>query len=242
MKVSKDSVWGIIPARGGSKSIPLKNMVELGGKPLISYVTNAARQSQSIQRLICSTEDSRIAGWCENNGVEVHPRPPALSQDDTNVVDVLIHLLEDIQEREGKVPEVIALLQATSPFLLPEHIDDCVAKLLANRRARSAQTVTDFPHNYHAFNQRVVQNGMVRFRFARQRRLAHNKQRKPKFYVFGNLLLIRSRALIQTHSAFPNPSLAHVIPWRYALDVDGPEDLEIAEWYLQDERVKLPAG
>ncbi|GKT37469.1 acylneuraminate cytidylyltransferase family protein, partial [Aduncisulcus paluster] len=83
----------------------------------------------------------------------------------------------------------LALLQPTSPFLLPAQIDACSEALRDNPEANSAQTVAEIPHNYHAFNQRVIKDGAVDFNFTEERKFCYNKQSKPHFYSFGNLVI-----------------------------------------------------
>lgn len=240
IKKNDHEIWGIIPARGGSKSIPLKNLVKLNGRPLIEYVIAAAKASGAITRIICSTDHNRIKSLCLEKNIEVHMRPKQLAADDTNVLDVLIFLLEQYQKNEGILPFAIVLLQPTSPFTLSDHIDACVQHLKENELANSTQTVSEFPHNYHAFNQRMIEDGSVAFRFSEERKKYYNKQAKPKFYIFGNLVAVRTTALLQRKEIFPIPSIPNVIPFHYALDVDGPEDLELAEWYLSQGKIKLP--
>jgi CMP-N,N'-diacetyllegionaminic acid synthase len=240
MKACEREVLGVIPARGGSKSIPKKNIVSLNGHPLIAYVINAGKRSKCLGRIICSTDDSDITEACSRLGVEVMGRPKELAQDDTHVVDVMIHLLESLNRKEGYKPWAVGLLQPTSPFLLPEHINQCVMLLRQNLGANSSQTIAELPHNYHAYNQRVVRDGIVRFRFAEERARCYNKQKKPKFYVFGNLIVTRTEALLRDRDIFAPPSLPYQIAFPYAVDIDGPEDLELAEWYIGKGKVLLP--
>lgn len=239
MKTISGEVWAIIPARGGSKSIPLKNMVNLGGRPLISYVINAGKASNVLSRIICSTDDKHIANYCKEEKIEVQLRPKKLSKDNTPVIDVLIHSLKEIEKNEGKVAEIIVLLQPTSPFVLPSHIDKCVEILINEPTAQSSQTITKVPHNFHAYNQRFIENGWLKFRFPEERRICYNKQTKPEFYLFGNLIVTRSKTLFDDGDIFGTRSLPFFIPFPYSLDVDGCEELEMAEWYIAKEKVKL---
>jgi CMP-N,N'-diacetyllegionaminic acid synthase len=232
-------IWGIIPARGGSKSIPLKNLAKLSNRPLIEYVIRAAQACSSVDRIVCSTEDERIRGFCLEQGIEVHNRPKGLAADDTNVLDVLVDLLIEFRAKEVPLPAHIVLLQPTSPFVLPSHIDTCVNLIENDNTVNSSQTVTKFPHNFHAYNQRVIEKGYVRFMFAEERKRHYNKQTKPEFYIFGNLVVVRSKALLQGKEIFAEPSIPHIVPYQYALDVDGPVDLELAEWYLSNGKVVL---
>ena len=111
MRIIPGAVWGLITARGGSKTMPLKNLTPFVGRPLIDFQILAARSSGSFGRILCSTEHQAIAARCETLGIEVHPRPGHLGADDTPVMDVVADLLADINEREGAVAECIALLQ-----------------------------------------------------------------------------------------------------------------------------------
>lgn len=240
MEKKANQIWGIIPARGGSKSIPLKNLANVDGHPLIEYVIQAAKTSKSIDRIICSTEDSKIKSFCIEKGIEIHDRPQELAADDSNVLDALVFLLEQYQKNNVVLPLAIALLQPTSPFTLPDQIDSCVDAIIETESVNSSQTVAEFPHNYHAYNQRVIEDGRVRFQFLEERKKYYNKQMKPKFYIFGNLVVVRTIVLLERKEIFPNPSIPIVIPFQNALDVDGPEDLELAEWYLSQGKVIIP--
>ena len=136
LEIHENTVLGLIPARGGSKSIPLKNIAPIAGRPLISLVIAAAKASVSLDTLLCSTDHSAIAAVCEDYGVQVMSRPPELSQDDTPVSDVVRYVLRTLAGRNGGAPGLVALLQPTSPFLLPGHIDDCIAALGRDSRRR----------------------------------------------------------------------------------------------------------
>ena len=231
-------VWAVIPARGGSKSIPLKNLALLAGKPLLEYVIAAARGSGRVERIICSTDHEGIASLCRTHNVEVHRRPADLSGDSVPVLEVLVHLLRDMELNRRELADVVCLLQPTSPFALPEDIDAAVAMLQMDRLADSVQTVALPPHNFHAYNQRVIEGETVRFRFPEERRIGYNKQTKPVHYIFGNLVVTRGSTLLQKSDIFGRRSLPRIIPLAYAADIDGPEDLEYAEWLLASGKVR----
>ncbi len=240
MRISKGETWGLIPARGGSKSIPLKNLTAFAGRPLIDYVVLAARASGRAARLICSTDSPEIAARCRELGVERHDRSAALGRDETPVIEVITHLLRDLAGREGAVAEFVALLQPTSPFLLPAHLDAAVDALAADPAAGSAQTVVPCPHNHHAVNQRVIADGHVAFRFPAERAQAYNKQRKAPHYLFGNLLVFRAEAALAQQVPFAAPSLPVEIPFHHGFDLDGPDDVRLGEALLAAGLVALP--
>lgn len=237
--IDEDRAIGLIPARGGSKSIPLKNLATVAGQPLIVYVMNAGLKCKTLQAVYCSTDHPRIARTCSDGGVLVIDRPSHLGEDDTHVTAVILHALEYLAQKDGRMPGMIALLQPTSPFVQSPHIDACVDALRRNPAADSAQTVTPVIHNSHAFNQRVIEDGLARFRFLEERRLAYNKQRKAKHYVFGNLVVTRTQALLRGKDCFGDVSLPVEIPRQYALDVDTAEDMDYAEFLINTGRIDL---
>jgi CMP-N,N'-diacetyllegionaminic acid synthase len=240
LKTLNGVCWGLILARGGSKTIPLKNMAPLAGRPLIDYCVSAARAASSLSRLICSTDSDDIAHRCEELGVEILQRPGALAEDMTPTADVIAHFAGVFEERDEKVAELIALLQPTSPFVLPAHIDTCVDKLRASPEAASVQTVIPCPDHFNALSQRIIDNGRVCFRYAKERRQAHNKQLKPDHYVLGNFLAFRLGAAVDQGFPFPDPSIPVEIPEAYALDADGRYEFKLGEAMLAAGLVELP--
>lgn len=218
----------------------MKNLVSLAGHPLIDYCIAAGKASKHVSRLLCSTDSEEIVQRCRELNVEVHPRPEALAQDATPLFDVIVHLVEDIASREGAVAELFALLQPTSPFVLPEHVDNCIEGLLHDSRAASAQTIIECPHNHHAFNQRVVNDDYVSFRFREERKRAYNKQTKPKHYFFGNIVVFRLPRALNQGIVFAEPSVPSVVPYFYGFDCDGPDDFVIGDLMLTNGLVSLP--
>ena len=107
--IEKDSVLAMIPARGGSKSVPLKNMALLNGKPLIDYAINVAKKTSMISRVICSTDSEKISNYCKENFIEVQQRPPELSEDHVTTIDVIIYLLSTILNSDKSLPEFLFL-------------------------------------------------------------------------------------------------------------------------------------
>jgi N-acylneuraminate cytidylyltransferase len=120
------SVLCIIPARGGSKGIPRKNLKHVAGKPLIAWSIEAALAAESVNRVIVSTDDEEIASVSSLWGADVIRRPPELATDTASSESALIHVLEILLQRERYIPELVVFLQATSPYRLPSDIDGAV--------------------------------------------------------------------------------------------------------------------
>ena len=107
------SVAAIIPARGGSKSIPKKNLVNFGGQPLISYVIKAAKCCDKVNRIICSTDSEEIASLCRRYGIEIAERESTLASDTAKITEVLHDLVEGYLSKQHPVPEILVLMQPT---------------------------------------------------------------------------------------------------------------------------------
>jgi CMP-N-acetylneuraminic acid synthetase len=138
----------VIPARGGSKGIPRKNIRMLCGRPLIAYSIDAARQARSIDRLVVSTDDAEIAEVARSLGAEVRLRPAALAQDDTPTRDVLHHVAGELAG-EGYRPDAVLTLQPTSPLRQACHIDEAAALFAADAGADSLVSCIEVPHIFH---------------------------------------------------------------------------------------------
>lgn len=229
--------WGVVPARGGSKSILRKNMVPVCGRPLIDYVCGAAKRSV-LDWVIGSTDDPVIADAFQAQGIEVDWRPAELSADDSPVVHTVRRLLQ-LDWKERSFPDIIVLLQPTSPFTLPRHIDSIINTLDGDSAAASAQTIYPCPHIFHAWNQRTFVNGKVNFVFQKERMAAYNKQKKPSHWVFGNLFAVKSKVLLEGGDFFSSPSLGVEIEPAYGFDLDIEADISFAEAMIQSGIVHL---
>lgn len=151
-RASKSTAWGllmasaIIPARGGSKSLPRKNLRPIAGLPLVAHTISAALRAQSIERVYVSTDDPEIADVSRQFGAEVVQRPAELAADKASSEAALIHAIGVMDSTFHDRPEIIVFLQCTTPFTTPEHIDGLIAAL-DREHADCAFTV----HRTHAF-------------------------------------------------------------------------------------------
>lgn len=236
MKILAGEAHGIITARGGSKSIPLKNLLVVGGRPMVEYVARASLGASLVRRTWCSTDHHGIADTVARLGVEVAWRPEHLGGDDVNSIDVLVEFAESLLAREGAIPEMLVLLQPTSLFTTSAQVDATVRALRARPDAKSAQTVVKVPHQFHAHNQRQTSaDGTdIGFVFEAERARGYNKQTKPVFYAYGNLITTRTEVLLRERTIFARPSVPIEIPLMTAYDLDGPDDIAMAELMLRE--------
>jgi len=131
MDKSKQNVLGVIPARGGSKRLPRKNIKMICGKPLIAYTINAAKKSKTLNDFIVSTEDLEILNIAKKfNAPTPFLRPPELSTDRVRNIDVVEHALKFMENENNTIYDIIVLLQPTCPIRDPEHIDQAVTALI----------------------------------------------------------------------------------------------------------------
>ena len=145
-------VVALIPARGGSKRLPEKNIRNLGGKPLLAYTVEAALSAESVDRVIVSTDDESIARVSRECGAEVpYMRPGSLAQDSTPDRPVMQHALDWLRQHDEQEFDLLVLLRPTSPFKTAELIDHCVDKLTASDCYTSVRTVTRAEGVFHPY-------------------------------------------------------------------------------------------
>jgi len=230
-------ILGLIPARGGSKSIPHKNIVPLAGRPLLAYTCDAALSSQTLTRVILSTDDSKIAAVGRTCGVEVpFMRPAELAQDDTPALPVIEHALHWLGEQQNYQPDVIVLLQPTSPLRRAVHIDEAVNVLLETG-ADSVVSVVEVPHQYNPVSVMKMEDGqLVPFLDGEGTRVLR-RQDKPRVYARNGpaVLVTRTPVIQQTGRIYGEVLVPYIMGWPESLDIDASTDVGLAEFYLRGE-------
>ena len=232
--INKRAIWAVVLARGGSKTVPLKNLHKLGDLPLIEYCIRAVQSSKSVGRIIVSTDHPKIEAVATAFNVDVHRRSEELSGDHMSSEEVLRSILGEYNKDDEELPEITALIQPTSPFVRSGTIDTCIEKLLANLEATSVQSITPIAHHAHAINQRRLEDGKIHFVFPELRDGKTGKQSKEPHYALGNFIAVRTRSFLAGDSLFGENSIVGCIVDRYeALDVDTLDDFRQAEIYLK---------
>ena len=211
-------VLGLIPARGGSKGITRKNLALVGGKPLLEWTVAAARHSTELTRFVVSTDDDEIAAAA---GADVLRRPAELAQDDTPMIDVVRHAVDEL------APEVVVLLQPTSPLRRAEHIDAAV-RLLLDSGADSVVSVVAVPHRYVPEALMDLRDGRVVPRAAVQ-----SRHEKPIAYARNGPAVLAVRVTSIRDDLFGRDCRPYVMDERDSLDVDTAFDLELADVLLR---------
>lgn len=215
------TVLAVVPARGGSKGVPRKNLALVGGVPLLVYTLRAARAATTVDRLVVSTDDPEIAAVARAEGVEVIDRPSALAADDSPTEDALIHAVELLRERGEKTPELVVTLEPTSPLRRPEAIDECV-RVARSTGANAVLTVAPSRESWG----RLVDGRFERLRPDEPRR---RQLREPLYRESGTVYVTKTDSLLAGRSVLAEPVHAVVIDDEQALDVNSELDLRIAD-------------
>ncbi len=217
-------VLGIIPARGGSKSIPGKNLVPLAGKPLITWTIQFAKQAQLLSRLVVSTDDAQIAEIAQQAGAEIVERPAELATDDAHTEPVLLHVLDYLEETEGYVPDAVALLQCTSPMRGSEIIDAGIRKL-AETGCDAVLTVQPIQHWDKMGMIGEADVWLPDYEYGKRK---FTEEVEDKYSENGALYVTRTTALRRYQNRLGGDVRAIVMDPVRSLDIDLPEDLELA--------------
>jgi CMP-N,N'-diacetyllegionaminic acid synthase len=221
---------GIITARGGSKSIPDKNIVMLAGKPLIAYTIAAAHAAARLDRCIVSTDSETIAEVCRQHGADVpFMRPPELAGDDTRSIDVVLHALDAVPETY----DAVMILQPTSPLRTGADIDNAIRLLEAHPEADAVISVVDVD-DHHPARMKEIQGGyLVDPPFAEAVE-GQPRQQLPRYYLRnGAVYLSRVPVLRETRLLKGRRSLAYEMSAEASVNIDGFLQLHLAEAILR---------
>jgi N-acylneuraminate cytidylyltransferase len=221
----------IIPARGGSKSVPKKNIRMLSGKPLIAHTIEHAKASHYIDAVFVSTDDEEIATVSRNYGAEVIIRPEHLATDSAASESALEHALNYLKDTKEYEPDLVVFLQCTSPLMLPEDIDGTVQALL-NENADSALAVTLF---HYFLWQRDDKGDAVGINHDKRVRPLRQKQ-EPQFLETGAVYVMRTQGFKQAKHRFFGKTAMYVMPPERCLEIDEPVDFRIAEVLMREQQ------
>jgi CMP-N-acetylneuraminic acid synthetase len=230
-------VLGIVPARGGSKGIVGKNLAPLDGRPLIAYTADAVRGSRRLSRTIVTTDDEAVAAAAASAGLDVPFRRPAhLAGDAVAMLPVLQHAVETLRG-DGVDPDVVVLLQPTSPLRRGDHIDAAIA-LLESSRADSVVSVMEVPHRFSPVSVLTMVGDRLFPLFDGP--AVSRRQDKPRVYARNGpaVLAIRTDVLM-AGSLYGEDCRALLMAEEDSLDVDTAFDLRLAELLLRERRVSV---
>lgn len=222
---------GLIPARGGSKGIPRKNLALLAAKPLIQYTIDAALNCRSLDRVILSTDDEEIAEYGRRAGVEVpFIRPAELATDQASTRLVQRHALQWCEADEGDLPEALVTLQPTSPLRTHQHIDQAVLRF---REGNADSVLGVTPVRDHPYEVVGFSEGSMYRPVARPAHVVRRQQYPTFFKINGAIYVTKSSILLERDTGYGERVLDYQMEPEESVDVDSLYDLQIADALLR---------
>jgi CMP-N,N'-diacetyllegionaminic acid synthase len=226
--INGKKVLAVIPARGGSKGIPRKNIIDIGGKPLIAWTIEAAKKSKYIDRIILSSEDDEIIEVASEWGCEIpFKRPIELAQDDTPGIDPVLHALDNIRGFD-----YLVLLQPTSPLRSTEDIDGAIMKCIESN-SNSCVSITESDKSpYWMF---TMNKDYTLCKLLQDGRNDYQRQLLPKTYYLNGAVYVAEIKWLSTEKKFvSNSTNAYVMPKERSIDIDSIFDLRLAECMINN--------
>lgn len=219
------NILAIIPARGGSKELPLKNIQKLAGKPLIEYSIIAAKNSKKIDKIIVSTDNKKIANISSALGADVpFLRPESLATDNSLSIDTVKHTLQFLHDNQSYVPNIILLLQPTSPFRTTTMIDTSIS-MLQKSQATSVLSVTKIKiHSFKTFRHKTKYLSPLNSNFEKY---TQRQQIPDLYYPTGSIYTFWYNTLKKYDSLY-GPRILPLIEDEF-IDIDNKFDLFVSE-------------
>jgi len=227
--INSKKVLAIIPARGGSKGIPGKNIIDLAGKPLIAWTIETAKKSKYIDRLVLSSDDDEIIRIATQWGCEVpFKRPDYLAKDDTPGIEPVLHALSMLPNFD-----YVVLLQPTSPLRRSEDIDGCIEDCI-NREAESCVSVTE-PDKSPFWMYYIKSKGFLEPVISNDNGVAVRRQDLPVIYALnGAVYVARCEWLLTNKSFLTNETVGYPMLKEHSIDIDSWKDLQLTKLILEE--------
>ena len=227
----KQTCYGYIFARGGSKGVPRKNIRQLGGKPLIAYSIDALKLSACVERVIVSTEDSEIASVARACGAETpFMRPVELAQDASPEIEAWRHALEEAR-KEGALPDVMVSAPATAPFRQPQDICKAI-ELFNDGGADLVIAVTETNHNPYFNMVTLGEENMAQLVIPSKKGVFRRQDAPPVYNITTLIYITKPEYVFDCKSLMEGRVRAFIVPESRALDIDTMLDFKFAEFLI----------
>ena len=225
-------ILGIIPARGGSKGVPRKNIKNLGNIPLIGHTITAALES-NLYKLVVSTEDAEIAEISLKLGANVpFTRPIQLAQDNSSSIDVAINALLETEKIYNEQYDAIMMLQPTTPFRNKNDINNSIDILINNSHADSVISVVNVEGHHPARMKYISNNILIDPDFC-EKHENQNRQELVPMYIRNGAIYLTKRNILLQNSLKGHKSYAYIMPLERSINIDNQNDFDYAKWLLQ---------
>lgn len=233
---TSDRILALIPARGGSKGVPRKNIRAVCGKPLIAYTIEKAQAvSHLFHRIIVSTEDEAIAAVAQQYGAEVpFLRPPELARDETPMVPVVQHAIRFVENQDQVALDWVCLLQPTDPLRTSEDIEEAI-RLGQEGTCDSVISVTQV-FAVHPILMKRIEDGYLQFYCIEEKEGTRRQDYDPPAYMRnGAVYLTRRDILMQQHSIWGEKIRPYVMPAERSVGIDSELDLKLVELLIEEQ-------
>ena len=225
-------ILGVIPARGGSKSVPRKNIALLHGKPVIAYTIEAAQQSQLLTHFLVSSEDAEIIAIAQAYGAPVpFVRPAELATDDAPTLPVVQHATREMEAKNNITYDCIVLLQPTTPLRLPEDIDLSIEKLRSSS-ANSVISVCDVGAYHPARMRQIVNDRLIELPIREPKEMLRRQDLPPVYIRNGAIYAVRRDVVMCHNSMVGEISRPYIMPEERSVNIDSKLDFILAEILL----------
>lgn len=226
-------IIAIIPARGGSKGLPKKNIKILNGKPLIAYTIDVALASKYLDRIFVSTNDKEISDISRKYGAEIIKRPDIIAKDNSLRRDVIKHVIKTLKTEMNYSPEIIVYLQPTSPLRTVKDLD-LALEMYLNNNCESVVSVCESSNS--PYWSLIVKHKYIEPLFGWEYFTNRRRQDLPTTFILNGAIYITSVIrFLKNNNLFSRKTLPYIMPTRRSVDIDNKFDFKLAEWLIKDD-------
>ena len=216
----------LIPARGGSKGLPGKNIIDFEGKPLIAHTIEAAVNASSVDEVYVSTDCPNILDVAISYGAKAFSlRPSELAQDDSRAIDTYLHFVREWEQQEGKVLESLAVLLPTCPLRQSVHIDEALSLF----RRKRADSVISYTQEHHPVKWHKYLDSDGKFENIFPDTLNNRQKERISYYPNGAIFVLTAD-ILKKGNYYSENSYAYVMNRQFSVDIDTADDLEMAKF------------
>jgi CMP-N-acetylneuraminic acid synthetase len=222
------TILAIIPARGGSRRLPQKNLKLLGKKPLIAHTVQAAKKCRLIDRVLVNTDDPAIAGTAAKFRAQVMDRPKKLAKDGVHTTPVILYTLQQLKANEDYAPDLIVMLQPTTPLRSADDIEQAIKTFYKKKASSVVSVYQDSPY-WHLQEKRGQVKPVLGWA-----PLLKQSQKLPAAYRPNGAIYISTPGALKKHGGFYQKNMAlYVMPAQRSIDIDEEIDLQFANFLLK---------
>lgn len=233
--MEKKKILAIIPARGGSKRLPRKNLLELSGKPLISYTIEAAKNSKYIDKVVVSTDNDEIAEISKQYGAEIIKRPKDIATDKAKSADAVLHTLKVLEK--DYAPDIFVLLQPTSPLRTAQDIDKAI-KIFLSDKHDSVISVSEVPKpviHYSFSPGKDYLKPIFSWKYLKDFYRDRVRELNKKLYLENGAIYVIAPRSFKKYKRFTlSKTFPYVMPKNKSIDIDTKEDFWLCEKFIKE--------